>query len=92
MNQTKKTLVAFATRWGPQFGGINSFNADLLPAVATAFDDNVEAICVVLYASSTEVDAARSKKVLLVSLGLSTTENLVLSWKPTSPKHCEILA
>jgi glycosyltransferase involved in cell wall biosynthesis len=74
MTLTTKTLVAFATRWGPQFGGINSFNADLLPAVAAAFDNEVKTICVVLHASSTEVDEASSKNVSLVSLGLPITE------------------
>lgn len=46
MTQITKTLIAFATRWGPEFGGINSFNADLLPAVAAAFDGAIKTVCV----------------------------------------------
>jgi hypothetical protein len=70
MTQTTKTLVAFATRWGPQFGGINSFNADLLPAIAAAFDKKIKTVCIVLDASTADIDAARSANVSLISLGL----------------------
>jgi glycosyltransferase involved in cell wall biosynthesis len=73
MTQNKKTLVAFATGWGPQFGGINSFNADLLPAVAAAFEKEVKTVCVVPHASSADIDAASSKNVSLVSLDLPGT-------------------
>lgn len=73
MTQTTKILIAFSTRWGPEFGGINSFNADLLPAVAAAFDGAVTTVCVVLYAGSTEIENALSKGVQLVSLGIHGT-------------------
>lgn len=74
MTQIKKTLIAFATRWGPEFGGINSFNSDLLPAVAEDFEGEVRTVCIVLHASSTEIEAAFSKKVQLVSLGFQATK------------------
>lgn len=74
MTQATKTLIAFATRWGPEFGGINSFNADLLPAVAAAFDGAVKTVCVVLHAGSAEIEDALSKNVQLVSLGTPGTK------------------
>ena len=74
MIPTTKILVAFATHWGTQFGGINSFNSDLLSAVAAAFSNDVRTVCVVPNASKTEVDAAESEGVLLVSLNLPGTK------------------
>lgn len=74
MTQIKYTLVAFATRWGSEFGGINSFNADLLPAVASVFDGAIQTVCVVLNASLEEIAMACSKNVQLISLGLSDTK------------------
>lgn len=74
MIPTTKILVAFATHWGTQFGGINSFNSDLLTAVAAAFSNDVRTVCVVPNASKTEVDAAESEGVLLVSLNLPGTK------------------
>lgn len=71
MTQTTKTLVAFATRWGPQFGGINSFNADLLPAFSAAFYNHAKTVCVVLHASVAEQKAALGEDVHLVQLGLA---------------------
>ena len=78
MIQTTKILVAFATHWGTQFGGINSFNSDLLTAVAAAFGNDVKTVCVVPNASKTEVDAAQREGVLLVSLNLPGTKAFVV--------------
>ena len=74
MTPKTKILVAFATHWGTQFGGINSFNSDLLSAVAAAFSNDVTTVCIVLSASKVEMDAAESKGVLLVSLNLHGTK------------------
>jgi glycosyltransferase involved in cell wall biosynthesis len=64
-----KTLVSFATRWGTQFGGINSFNKDLLEAFAAAHHDDVQTVCVVLDASLAEIEDAKNRQIILVSLG-----------------------
>lgn len=74
MIHTTKILVAFATAWGPKFGGINSFNTDLLSAVASTFENDVKTVCVVPYASKVEVDAAKCEGVLLVSLNLPSNK------------------
>lgn len=78
------TIIAFATRWGAQFGGINSFNQDLISAIAAVSFDSVKAICVVLNASVEDQQKAHNEQVYLVSLDLpdqstfkSDFENLV---------------
>ncbi|WP_413472119.1 tetratricopeptide repeat protein [Shewanella baltica] len=65
-----KTLISFATRWGPQFGGINCFNQDLLKAFAAAFPQDISTICVVLQADEEEFLDAKNSQVTLVSLEL----------------------
>jgi len=70
MVENIEILVAFATRWGSQFGGINSFNADLLSATAIAFKDKVRVICVVLYCNNAEIEAANRDGVTLLTLNL----------------------
>lgn len=68
MTLPKKTLIAFATRWGAQFGGINSFNQDLLSAFAAASYQQVLTVCVVLDANDEDKSNALSAQVRLVSL------------------------
>lgn len=66
-----KNLIVFATRWGAQFGGINSFNADLLAAFAAACYEQVNTVCVVLNATDEEVNEVLNvHQVRLISLGL----------------------
>jgi DNA polymerase III delta prime subunit len=67
------TLISFATRWGAEFGGINSFNQDLLSAFAAAFYEHTKTICVVLFATNEEQKSALSEQVLLLSLELPET-------------------
>lgn len=69
MNSPKKTMIAFATRWGSQFGGINSFNQDLVSAFAAAYYQKVITVCVVLHATEAEQRGALAEQVVLVSLG-----------------------
>jgi glycosyltransferase involved in cell wall biosynthesis/tetratricopeptide (TPR) repeat protein len=64
-----KTLIVFATRWGSKYGGINSFNADLLGAIAAAYQ-SVKVICIVLHAEEEDIKKAESEHVLLISIGL----------------------
>lgn len=84
MTQPKKTLVAFATRWGPQFGGINSFNQDLLKAVAAAFSPHIQTVCVVLYGDDKEIQEAESSQVSLISLGLNGQKEFSASFAATA--------
>lgn len=67
-------LVAFSTRWGAAFGGINSFNADLLKAVALGYDSRIKVWCVVPLASSEEREAARAVGVELIVAGCADAE------------------
>lgn len=69
MSSPKKTMIAFATRWGTQFGGINSFNQDLVSAFAAAFYQQVVTVCVVLSATEAEQRSAHAEQVTLISLG-----------------------
>ncbi|MDF0604674.1 tetratricopeptide repeat protein [Neisseriaceae bacterium TC5R-5] len=71
------TLIAFATGWGPQFGGINSFNHDLLLALATAYPaPHTRVYCVVPDASPEQQTAAAEQQVTLIALGSPTTDGL----------------
>ena len=56
---TRKKLIALATNWGPQHGGINSFNYDFLSALGVAFHGKVLIICVVPSATIDEIDNAK---------------------------------
>ena len=73
MEQTKKTLIAFATGWGPQFGGINSFNQDLLMAVAIAFHKEINTICIVPYATEEQIQQAANSQVNCISLNVQSS-------------------
>lgn len=68
VSHNQPALIAFATRWGSKFGGINSFNADLLLAFGVAHRESAKTVCVVLDASHAETQDALSADVLLVSL------------------------
>lgn len=64
----KKILISFCTRWGPRFGGINSFNQDLLTALAGVTFRDAEICCVVLSATTEDIALAASAQVQLISL------------------------
>jgi hypothetical protein len=64
MEIKKKAVVAFATRWGTEFGGINSFNTDLLAALATVLTVELKVVCVVLTATDLDMENAARVDVL----------------------------
>jgi hypothetical protein len=64
-----QTLIAFATSWGPKYGGINSFNYDLLRAFVACTYIATETVCVVPGASAGEITEAGQAGVKLISLG-----------------------
>jgi glycosyltransferase involved in cell wall biosynthesis len=68
MTPPRKTLIAFATQWGTKFGGINCFNIDLVKAVASTFFDRVKSVCVVLEATSEQIEEALNDGVVLLEL------------------------
>jgi tetratricopeptide (TPR) repeat protein/glycosyltransferase involved in cell wall biosynthesis len=74
MTSQVKTLISFATRWGPQFGGINCFNKDLLEAFSAAFSPHIHIVCVVLQADKSEIQEAKNSQVTLVSLNLTSVK------------------
>jgi glycosyltransferase involved in cell wall biosynthesis/tetratricopeptide (TPR) repeat protein len=76
------TLVTFATRWGPQFGGINSFNQDFLTAIAAASLSQINVICIVLFANEQDIKNAKLKDILLISLDLKGQDNFLSSFEP----------
>ncbi|HEX5277606.1 MAG TPA: tetratricopeptide repeat protein [Fluviicoccus sp.] len=75
-----KTLIAFATRWGPHFGGINSFNKDLLEAFAAAFSQHIRTVCIVLFANSDEIQDAKNSQVTLLSLDFDSHKEFSASF------------
>lgn len=81
--QPNKTLIAFATRWGPQFGGINSFNQDLLKAFAAAFSEHIQTVCVVLHGDDEEIQEAQNSQIRLVPLGLKGHKEFSASFAAT---------
>lgn len=88
-----RNLICFATRWGPQFGGINSLNRDLLCAFAGATFRIARCVCVVLYASPDDIRDATGNEVTLISLGLMEQETFPASLEPLAWKALmELLA
>ncbi|MEN9865452.1 MAG: hypothetical protein RL748_1042, partial [Pseudomonadota bacterium] len=67
-----KTLIAFSTSWGPKFGGINSFNYDLIRAFAAYTYADTRTVCVVLSATVEEQKRALADGFHLISLGDET--------------------
>jgi len=74
-------LIAFATRWGAQFGGINSFNQDLVSAFAAVCYQHVKTICVVLNANIEEQKNALNEQVYLVSLDLPDQNSFAVDFE-----------
>jgi hypothetical protein len=67
----KHTLIAFATAWGPRFGGINAFNIDLLKAVAAAYWQPMDVFCMVADCTVEEIEVAKTQYLVnLVKLDL----------------------
>ena len=78
----QRTLVSFATAWGPQFGGINAFNIDLLTAIAAGFFGRITTICLVPQASPEDISAAKACGVCLVALNASEERSLCADLEP----------
>ena len=64
-NEKKKTVVAFATAWGPRHGGINALNASFLEALAEVAL-GADVLCVVPRATPEQLSDALSRGVELV--------------------------
>lgn len=64
----EKTLIILATAWGPQHGGINSFNYDFVKSLGEVFHRCVRVICVVPKMTSEEKEDAAGSHVELIDL------------------------
>jgi hypothetical protein len=62
------SLVTFATQWGSNYGGINSFNTDFLGAFGIAYHANVQVICLVAEATQDEVKSASNDHVTVLKM------------------------
>lgn len=60
------TLITFATQWGSNYGGINSFNADFLAAFGAAYHHSAQIICIV--SPPEQVTQPANEYVTLLSL------------------------
>ena len=57
----RPTLIALATAWGPRFGGINTFNTELLKSLGIYQGRGFEVACVLPRVSAEEAkDAERA--------------------------------
>ena len=52
---SRPAIVALATAWGPKFGGINSFNTEVVKSLGILPTRNFELICIVLSLHSGEL-------------------------------------
>jgi glycosyltransferase involved in cell wall biosynthesis/tetratricopeptide (TPR) repeat protein len=62
-----RCLVAFATRWGPEFGGINVFNSEFLQHLSFALQGRATVACIVPVARPDQTNKARARGVNLFS-------------------------
>ena len=69
MGNDKKDLIVFvATAWGPTYGGINAFNADIAKALAEILPSKYHIVCITLNADYNEIADAKNSKVTLLSI------------------------
>lgn len=54
------SIVFIATHWGTNEGGINSFNYDLVKAIANTYKDQFQILCVVKEAEFKEINDAKN--------------------------------
>lgn len=71
------SLLFVTSSWGPRYGGINAFNADLVPAVATAVAGQLKVVCVVLDATVADIETTAALGIELISLPGNGAEMLV---------------
>jgi glycosyltransferase involved in cell wall biosynthesis/tetratricopeptide (TPR) repeat protein len=64
----ERALVAFATGWGSEFGGINVFNSEFLQYLAFATQGHVQVVCIVPAATTQKIEHARKQGVTLIPL------------------------
>ncbi|MET3180664.1 UNVERIFIED_ORG: glycosyltransferase involved in cell wall biosynthesis/type II secretory pathway pseudopilin PulG [Variovorax guangxiensis] len=74
MRQPNACLVALATAWGPQFGGINAFNVEWVRSLGIAARRDYQLVCVVPQADAADQEDARRHHVSLVPLGSATSD------------------
>lgn len=61
-------VIALATAWGPRWGGINCFNADLVRGLATYWSHRGRIMCCVPFADDDEIEAARTSGIHLLHI------------------------
>lgn len=62
----KEQIVFFATGWGSQYGGINSFNTDICSALAKVLNESYQVVCVVPKDATSEIEAANNAGIKLI--------------------------
>jgi len=90
MTSTQKILVAFATQWGTRFGGINSFNIDLVKAIASTFRGQVITVCVVLEADAEQIESANNDGIVLLALNDARQEKFAADLVPAVLRALEL--
>ena len=75
-------IIALATAWGPKFGGINSFNTELLRSLAILTEHAYDVICFVPRADDADRADAQRAPVDLRDLGMG----LPLLPRPARPR------
>lgn len=70
MGSQQDLIVFIATAWGARFGGINTFNKDLVVAMASILpEEKYRVVCVTLDSTPAERASADLAKVTLLSIG-----------------------
>ena len=77
---SKNHILFITDAWGPQNGGINSFNYDLTIAMSKIVNSNCQIVCTCYDASKESIEEASSYgiKLLHLSSNLDTTEIVVV--------------
>ncbi len=70
-------IVFLATAFSSKKGGINSFNRDLSIALAKILKGKYQVLCVVPYASQSDISSAKKKGVNLIALDPSRLKDII---------------
>jgi hypothetical protein len=91
MSANDVNIVLLATAWGPQFGGINSFNRDLASGLAEELRGRGRVFCAVPNPSPQDKADAASVRVTILPLeGATASENFDPNW--TAEVHKQLTA
>src|SRR5687768_9159670 len=69
-------IVLITNAWGPKHGGINSFNTDFAKALSALLAPHTRVTCVVMSATTEEIEEAAKAGIKLLSIGAKDSEHV----------------